>query len=86
MLTPDYLRHHVEGLLRVCGDVKDPAAAATLQEMADELRIVISVTNVAALAADLKGIGPPSPRLPLKPAEVVPFRRPGRLSARDRRR
>lgn len=86
MLTPDYLRHHVEALSRLSGDVKDPAAAAKLREMADELRIVISVTNVAALAADLKEIGLPSPpaRLSLKPAEVVPFRRQDRLSARNR--
>ena len=84
MLTPDYLRHHVEALLHLSGDVKDPAAAAKLQEMADELRIVISVTNVAAVAADLKGIGLPAAPLPPKPAEVVPFRRQDRRSARNR--
>jgi hypothetical protein len=86
MLTSDYLRHHVEGLLRLARDSKDPAAAAKLREMADELRIVLSVTEIAGLAADLKRIdAPPAPsRLPPGPAEVVPFKRQDRLSARNR--
>ncbi|HEV3373049.1 MAG TPA: hypothetical protein VG145_10920 [Xanthobacteraceae bacterium] len=86
MLTPDYLCHHVEALLRLSRNVKDPAAAAKLQEMADELRIVISVTDIVGLAADLKGIDiPPAPdRLSSRAAEVVPFRRQDRLSARNR--
>jgi hypothetical protein len=86
MLTPEYLRHHVDALLRLSRDLKDPAASAKLQEMADELRIVVSVTDVAGLAADLKGIDIPSAssRLPPRPADVLPFKRQDRLSARNR--
>jgi hypothetical protein len=88
MLTSEYLRHHVDALLRLSREIKDRAAAAKLQEMADELRIIVSVTEIAGLAAGLNGIDTPSvpPRLPPKPADVVPFKRRSPLGARSRSR
>jgi hypothetical protein len=83
MLTPEYLRHHIDALLRLSHSVDDPVVSARLQEMADELRIMVSVTAIAGLAADLKTIDFPSPP---RPADVVPFRRQDRPPARQRRR
>jgi hypothetical protein len=82
MLTPDYLHRHINALLRLSRDVEDPAMSAQLQEMADELRIMVSVADIAGLAADLKGSDAPVARR----AEVVPFKRPDRLAARHRGR
>lgn len=82
MLTPEYLRHHINALLRLSRGVDDPAVSAKLQEMADELRIMVSVADIAGLAADLKGSEPPSAPSGPRPAEVVPFKRQDRLAAR----
>jgi hypothetical protein len=85
MLTSEYLRHHVDVLSRLSRDGKDPAVSAKLQEMADELRIIVSVADIAALAAELKGNNMPAPsRLPPAPADVVPFKRRDRSAARHR--
>jgi hypothetical protein len=83
MLTAEYLRYHIDALLRLSRDTKDPVASATLREMADELRIIVSVTEIAeiaeiaGIAADLKGRDIPTApsRLPPKPADVLPFKR-----------
>jgi hypothetical protein len=83
MLTPEYLRHHIDALLRLSHGVDDPVLSAKLAEMADELRIMVSVTAIAELAAGLKT--PDFPSLP-RPAEVVPFRRQDRPPARQRGR
>jgi hypothetical protein len=53
MLRPEYLRDHVESLLRLSRDVKDQAVAAKLREMADEFRIMLSVADVSELVAGL---------------------------------
>jgi hypothetical protein len=82
MLTPEYLRHHIDALLRLSCVVEDPAVSAKLEEMADELRIMVSVTDIAGLAADLKGID----FLAARSGEIVPFRRQDRLAARHRGR
>jgi hypothetical protein len=87
MLTAEYLRYHIDALLRLSGDTKDPAAAARLQEMADELRIIVSVTEIAEIAgtaADLKGRNIPA--VPSRPADVVPFKRRLPLDAPPRLR
>jgi hypothetical protein len=88
MLTAEYLRHHIDALLRLSRDARYPAVSAKLQEMADELRIMVSVADVAELAADLKGNDIPSAPSPLppRPADIVPFKRQERRSARHRRR
>jgi hypothetical protein len=80
MLTAEYLRYHIDALLRLSRDTKDPVASATLREMADELRIIVSVTEIAeiaGIAADLKGRDIPAApsTLPPKPADVLPFKR-----------
>ena len=86
MLKAEYFRHHIDALLRLSRDVKDPAASAKLQEMADEFRIIVSVADITGLAADLNrnDITSVPSVLPSAPAEVVPFKRPGRLPARHR--
>ena len=86
MLTSEYLRHHIDVLSRLSRDGKDPAVSAKLREMIDELRIIVSVADIAALAADLKGNNMPSApsRLPPRLAEVVPFKRRDRFAARHR--
>jgi hypothetical protein len=88
MLTPEYVRHHINALLRLSHGVDDPAVSAELQEMADELRIMVSVAEVAGLAADLKGIDAPSARSwpRPRPAEVLPFKRHDRFAAHHRGR
>jgi hypothetical protein len=85
MLTPEYLRHHIDALLRLSRGVGDPAVSAKLQEMADELRIMVSVMDIAGLAAELRGIDiPAAAPSPSMPAAVVPFKRQERLAARNR--
>jgi hypothetical protein len=86
MLTAEHLRHHIDALLRLSRDAKDPAVSAKLQEMADELRIMVSVADVAELAADLRGddIASTLSLLPPRPADIVPFKRQDRLSAGHR--
>jgi hypothetical protein len=89
MLTAEYLRHHIDALLRLSRDVRDPAVSAKLQVITDEFRIIVSVADVTGLAADLKSdiplvpsMVPPRPVVP-KPADVVLFKGPHRLSTRQ---
>jgi hypothetical protein len=84
MLTPEYLRHHIIALTRLSRAVDDWEVSAKLQEMADELRIMVSVADIAGLAADLKGIDARSAPSRSWPADVVPFKRQDRLAARQR--
>jgi hypothetical protein len=53
MVSTKHLLDHIEALLRLSHDVKDPAISAKIREMADELRILISVADVTELAATL---------------------------------
>jgi hypothetical protein len=53
MLPARYLLDHIDALLRLSHDAKDRAASAKLREMADELRIMVSVADVADFAAEL---------------------------------
>jgi hypothetical protein len=53
MLQVEYLRHQSDALLRLSHQVDEPEVSAKLQELADELRIMISVADVTKLAADL---------------------------------
>jgi hypothetical protein len=53
MLQVEYLRHQSDSLLRLSQQVEEPEVSAKLQELADELRIMASVTDVTSLAADL---------------------------------
>jgi hypothetical protein len=53
MVSTKYLLDHIEALLRLSHDVKDPAISGKIREMADELRIMISVADVTDLAAIL---------------------------------
>jgi hypothetical protein len=91
MLTAEYLRYHIDALLRLSRDTKDPAVSTRLQEMADELRIIVSVTEIAeiaGMAADLKGRDIPAvpSRLPPRPADIMPFKRRVPLGAPPRLR
>jgi len=53
MVSTKDLLDHIEALLRLSHDVKDRAISAKIREIADELRILISVADVADLAAAL---------------------------------
>jgi hypothetical protein len=53
MLRPEYLRKHIDALLRLSHDVKDRAVSAELREMADEFRIFLSVADISDFAAEL---------------------------------
>jgi len=55
MVSTKDLLDHIEALLRLSHDVKDRAISGKIREMADELRILISVADVTALAAGLGG-------------------------------
>jgi hypothetical protein len=51
---PEYLRMHIDALLRLSHAARDRAVAIELREMADECRIMLSVANINELAADIK--------------------------------
>jgi hypothetical protein len=59
MVSTKYLLDHIDSLIRLSHEVKDRAASARLQEMANELRILVSVADVTSLAAAL-GTAPAS--------------------------
>jgi hypothetical protein len=53
MLPTTYLLNHIEALLRLSHDAKDRAVSAKLREMADELRIMVSVADITDFAAEV---------------------------------
>jgi G:T/U-mismatch repair DNA glycosylase len=53
MVSTKDLLDHIEALVRLSHDVKDRTISAKVREMADELRILISVADVTDLAAGL---------------------------------
>jgi len=53
MVSTKYLLDHIEALLCLSHDAKDRAISAKIREMADELRIMISVADVTDYAATL---------------------------------
>jgi hypothetical protein len=53
MLQVEHLRHQSDDLLRLFQEVEKSEVSAKLQEIADELRIIVSVADVTNLAADL---------------------------------
>jgi hypothetical protein len=53
MFQTEYLLRHIDALLRLSHDVKDPAVSAELREMADEFRIMVSVADITDLVAAL---------------------------------
>ena len=64
MLSTKYLLNHIDALLRLSHDVNDRAASAKLREMADEIRIMVSVADITDFAAALnKNVVPPTPDL-----------------------
>ena len=58
MVSTKDLLDHIDALLRLSHDVKDRAISAKVREMADELRILISVADVTDLAAGLSNARP----------------------------
>jgi len=53
MLSTSYLLDHINALIRLSHEVQDRTASAKIREMADELRIVVSVADVTDLVAKL---------------------------------
>jgi G:T/U-mismatch repair DNA glycosylase len=58
MVSTRYLLDHIEALLRLSHDARDPVISAKIREMADELRILISVADVTDFAATLNSTSP----------------------------
>jgi len=53
MLQTEYLLNHIDALLRLSHEIKERAVSAKLRQLADELRIAVSVTDIADVAATL---------------------------------
>ena len=53
MLQTKDILAHIDALVRLSYDVKDRAVSEKLRQMADELRIMVSVADIANLAAGL---------------------------------
>ena len=53
MLQVEYLRYQADALLRLSQEVEKSEISGKLQEIADELRIMVSVADVTSVAADL---------------------------------
>jgi hypothetical protein len=53
MVSTKYLLDHIEALLRLSHDAKDREISAKIREIADQLRILISVADVTDFAAAL---------------------------------
>jgi hypothetical protein len=61
MVSTKYLLDHIDTLIRLSHEVKDRTVSAKLQEVANELRIMLSVADVANLAAALSAAPAPAP-------------------------
>ena len=61
MLSTRYLLDHIDALVRLSHEVKDREASAKLTEMADELRLMVYVTDISELAATLNKDATPAP-------------------------
>ena len=59
MVSTKYLLDHIEALLRLSHDAEDRAISAKIREMADELRILISVADVTDFAATVSSAAVP---------------------------
>jgi hypothetical protein len=89
MVSTKDLLDHIEALLGLSRDVKDRAISAKIREMADELRILISVADVSNWAAGLSS-APSSVAVPTSNEMVTALyetkpkrRRRGKVSASD---
>ena len=51
---PEYLRMHIDALLRLSHAARDRAVSIELGEMADECRIMLSVANINEMTSELK--------------------------------
>jgi hypothetical protein len=54
MMHLEYLRKHIDALLALSHDVRDPAVSAKLQELADGCRIILSSADIVDLVEGLK--------------------------------
>jgi hypothetical protein len=61
MLPTKYLLNHIDALLRLSHDVKDRTVSASLREMADEFRIMVSVADITDFASALNKNAEPPP-------------------------
>jgi hypothetical protein len=53
MIPLEHLRKHIDALLALSYDVKDPEASARLRELADECRLMLSLADISELSAGL---------------------------------
>jgi hypothetical protein len=54
MMHLEFLRKHIDALLALSHDVRDPAVSAKLRELADECRIILSSADIVDLVERLK--------------------------------
>jgi len=75
MLQTKDILAHIEALVRLSCDVNDRAVSAKLRQMADELRIMVSVADIANLAA---GLSPKTEKLPDSNGSLAIAKKPSR--------
>ena len=56
-MQAEFLRNHIDALLRLSDDVEERAISARLREMADECRIMLSVADIRDQLENLSKAG-----------------------------
>ena len=54
MMHLEFLRKHIDALVALSHDVRDPSVSAKLRELADECRIMLSLADIVDFAAGLR--------------------------------
>jgi hypothetical protein len=65
-MQAEFLRNHIEALLRLSHDAKERAISARLREMADECRIMLSAADISDQVAALSKAALREGRRPLR--------------------
>lgn len=80
MLQSKDILDHIDALVRLSCDVNDRAVSEKLRQMADELRIMVSVADIANLAAGLSPKAEPA-KHPYANGSLPIARKPSRTIA-----
>jgi hypothetical protein len=82
MLQTKDILNHIDALVRLACDVNDRAVSEKLRHMADELRIMVSVADIANFAA---GLGPKAEHAkhPYTNGSLTIAKRPSRAISED---
>jgi len=82
MLQSKDILDHIDALVRLSCDVNDRAVSEKLRQMADELRIMVSVADIADLAAGLSPKTEPA-KHPYANGRLTIAKKPSRTIAED---